>query len=438
MNLLFASDVSIARVIGGAERVLYEETAGLARRNHEVHILTRRLDGHEACEDIIDGVHEWRYDIQGGSGASFLRSTLVHARVRFERLQGRHAFDLLHFHQPFTAFAVLRSAAAAPVRKLYTCHSLAYQEFISRNAKPRSLPGIVRYHCDIRIRRFIEREALRQSDRIIVLSRFTKDLLREAHGIDGTKVDVIPGGVDLERFRPEGEKDAIRRSLGIPGERFVLLTVRNLVTRMGLENLLRSMPDVIREIPEVLLVIGGTGPLRDMLLRITSALGLQNHVCFAGFIPDGRLADYYRMADLFILPTIELEGFGLVTLESLASGVPVLGTPVGGTIEILNRLDPDCLFSDPSPGAIASRIIARHRSYRSHPGLAREDARRCRAFAEQHYSWRLRLDRLEALFEDLRPSSVRTAGSTGAPAPGSGCRADSGTRLRVTADRRQA
>lgn len=418
MNLLFASDVSIARVIGGAERVLYEETAGLARRGHGVHILTRRLPGHASGEAIIDGVREWRYDVRSGNGASFFLSTLVQARARFEQLQGRHAFDLLHFHQPFTAYAVLRSAVARPVRKLYTCHSLAYQEFISRNAKPRSIPARLRYLCEIRIRRFIEREALRQSDRIVVLSRFTKELLREAHGIAGERVDIIPGGVDLERFQPAADKAATRRALGIPGDRFVLLTVRNLVPRMGLENLLEAMTDVVREIPGVLLVIGGTGPLGEKLRRVVSERGIANHVLFAGFIPDERLADYYGMADLFILPTVELEGFGLVTLESLASGVPVLGTPVGGTIEILSRLDSNYLFSDPSPDAMASRIIAKYHSYAARPGLAHDETKRCRAFVKLYYSWSRRLDTLEALYSELRPRAVgptRRPGETARP-----------------------
>ena len=438
MNLLFAADVSIARVIGGAERVLYEESTELARRNHGVHVLTRRLPGHEADDEVIDGVREWRYGIQSGSGSSSLRSALVNARARFEKLQRQYAFDLLHFHQPFTAYAVLRSKTADPVKKLYTCHSLAYQEFISRNAKPRTIPGRIRYHCETRIRRFIERHALRKSDRIIVLSRFTRDLIVEAHRIDAGKIEIIPGGVDLDRFRDSADKGAIRRSLRIPGDRFVLLTVRNLVARMGLENLLHAMPDVVREIPGVLLVIGGTGALRDKLLRITSELGLQNHVRFDGFIPDARLADYYRMADLFILPTLELEGFGLVTLESLAAGVPVLGTPVGGTIEILNRLNPEYLFSNPSPGAMASRIIAKHRAYMSHPGLMRDEAKQCRAFVERHYSWQKRLDLLEALCEELRPSDTPSAGGAGGAGSRSGSRPDSGKHRLPMAFRAQA
>jgi len=118
-----------------------------------------------------------------------------------------------------------------------------------------------------------------------------------------------------------------------------------------------------------------------------------------GFITEDDLPDYYRMADLFVLPTLELEGFGLITLEALASGVPVLGTPVGGTIEILSRLDPRYLFKDAKPDSMASLIIDNCKQFRNNGQLWRDVSARCRAFVEDYYSWECNIDAIERLFE---------------------------------------
>ena len=131
-------------------------------------------------------------------------------------------------------------------------------------------------------------------------------------------------------------------------------------------------------------------------------LGVENHVKFTGFVPEDELPDYYRMADLFILPTRELEGFGLVTLEAMACGVPVLGTPVGGTQEILGKFDPNFLFKDITADSMADLIADNYRIIKDNPGKWAEISRRCRKFVEDHYSWDKNIDALETLFKDDR------------------------------------
>ena len=129
---------------------------------------------------------------------------------------------------------------------------------------------------------------------------------------------------------------------------------------MGLDRLLLAMQTVVEKIPHALLIIGGRGPLKDQLSALVERLALTKHVHMAGFIPEDQLPRYYQMADLFVLPTQELEGFGMVTLEALASGLPVLGTPVGGTNEILPGLDRRLVLSDSNPQTMAQGIIDYH------------------------------------------------------------------------------
>ncbi|MDF1593530.1 MAG: glycosyltransferase [Desulfobacterales bacterium] len=147
------------------------------------------------------------------------------------------------------------------------------------------------------------------------------------------------------RFKPTDDTEKIRQALKLPDSKIILFTVRNLVARMGLENLIKAVQLVVRNAADIYLVIGGAGPLRDQLARMAEQLGVNDCIRFEGFIPEESLPNYYQMADMFILPTKELEGFGLVTLEAMASGVPVLGTPVGGTKEIISRFDSSFMFN---------------------------------------------------------------------------------------------
>jgi glycosyltransferase involved in cell wall biosynthesis len=104
------------------------------------------------------------------------------------------------------------------------------------------------------------------------------------------------------------------------------------------------------------------------------------------------------MADIFILPTKELEGFGLVTLEAMASGLPVLGTPVGGTKEILMDFDSNFLFKGTDPHSIAELILENYHLIKHNPQRWKEISHRCRSFVEHNYSWEKNIDSLEQLF----------------------------------------
>jgi glycosyltransferase involved in cell wall biosynthesis len=168
---------------------------------------------------------------------------------------------------------------------------------------------------------------------------------------------------------------------------------------MGLENLIEALSEVIKIAPDVYMVIGGDGPFRKELEVKSVTLGVKDFIRFEGFIPEEILPDYYRMADLFVLPTKELEGFGLVTLEAMASGVPVLGTPVGGTKEILGKFDPSFIFKDTTPDSIAELIIEKYHIIKEDPEKWSEISTSCRRYVEENYSWEKHVDALERLLK---------------------------------------
>jgi len=399
LNIIFIADVSISNVIGGAERVLFEQATRMARRGHNVHILTRRLPGHRHDQEVVCGVTEWRYNVsRRGAAVSFLKSTWQNSRQLFKSLEYKIRFDGINFHQPFSAIGAVQSPLSRNIKKVYTCHSLSFEEYISRNAEPAGYIAKSLYFLNVYLRKWLENRILKKSDKIVVLSRFTRDKLLRVHRVAPQKVTLIPGGVDLRRFQPAGDKIEIRRRFNIPPQQLVLFTVRNLVPRMGLENLIVALKDVVKSAPDVCLVVGGEGALKGDLMALAARSGLERHVRFAGFIAEDRLPQYYQMADLFVLPTRELEGFGLVTLEALACGLPVLGTPVGGTREILGRFDADLLFENTGPDAMAALILEKCRMIDRNPEEWKNLSKRCRQFVEENYSWEKNVDSLEKIF----------------------------------------
>lgn len=401
MNIVFATDVSIEKIIGGAERVLFEQSTRLAARGHSVHLITRRLPEHRADRETIRGVEEVRCAFEPKGGLRSVAKTWLQARRHLERLHERLPIDCLNIHQPLTAFGLISQAAALGIRSVYTCHSLSAEEYLSRQTGCGTAGRLMRRVC-AEGRNRIEGRVLRRCDRIVALSRYTQEKLRQVHGISNNRVEIVPGGVDLVRFHPAGDKAAARKELSIPEDRFALLTVRNLVPRMGLDNLVLAMKDAAKRVPKALLIIGGHGPLRDELQHLVNHLGLQNHVRMVGFIPEDALARYYQIADLFVLPSLDLEGFGMVTLEALACGLPVLGTPVGGTREILTRWDKRFLLSDHRPQTLAQGIIECHRRLDVRDGEAAAISRRCREFVENHYSWDRNVAALESILAGVR------------------------------------
>lgn len=242
----------------------------------------------------------------------------------------------------------------------------------------------------------VERSVYRRADRFIVLSDAFRDLLVETYGVSRDAIRVVPGGVDVDHFHVAAPRRDARRHLGWPLDRPVVLAVRRLVRRVGLENLIEAMREVRRRCPESLLLIAGSGPLQSELEHRIADADLAEHVRLLGFVPDVDLPLAYRAADLSIVPTVALEGFGLVAVESLAAGTPVLVTPVGGLPEIVRGLSPDLVLQDGTVPTLASALTAAFRGTRSLPS-----GNECRQYAEQYFSWSTVAHRVRSVYEEL-------------------------------------
>jgi glycosyltransferase involved in cell wall biosynthesis len=240
-------------------------------------------------------------------------------------------------------------------------------------------------------KRAIERAAYARSDAFIVLSESFKGVLADRYAVPPDRIRVIPAGVDLARFHPAGDRAEVRRELGI-GRGPSLFAMRRLVRRMGIEVLIDAFAKVHVMHPDAILRLAGTGPLEAELRARAASLGLEGHVEWLGRVSDADLVRHYQAADLTVVPTVALEGFGLITVESLACGTPVVGTTEGGTAEILRPFSPALLVPPKDVDALAERLSAVLSGALEPPAAAA-----CRAYAEGHYGWPVVLEQLEAV-----------------------------------------
>jgi glycogen(starch) synthase len=252
-----------------------------------------------------------------------------------------------------------------------------------------SLPAWVGKRC-------IEQMLYRRPAGFVVLSAAFRDVLCQTYGVPAERVFVIPGGVDVTRFDIPGDRLSARQALGWELDRPVAVILRRLNRRMGIENLIDAMQKVIAAVPRALLLIGGSGPLQAAFEQRIEQRGLSGCVRLLGRIPDEQLPLFYRAADISVIPSIALEGFGLAAAESLACGTPVLVTPVGGLPEVVVDLSPELVLGGKGSDAIAEGLI-RHFSGELRP-LSQEA---CTEYVRKRFDWPIIARRVAAFYRTV-------------------------------------
>jgi 1,2-diacylglycerol 3-alpha-glucosyltransferase len=239
-------------------------------------------------------------------------------------------FDLVHIHTPFMAhYAGVRFARQAGIPVVATYHTF-FEEYLHHYVPmmPRALGRML-------ARRFT-RSQCGQLDAIVVPSEPMRQLLLE-YGIH-TRTQVIPTGLPADRYLP-GDGARFRAQFGIAADRPLLLYVGRVAHEKNIEFLLHSFVVLRRARPDAMLVIAGEGPAREHLRQLAAQLGIAPHMQFIGYLDRERgLADCYAAADVFVFAS-RTETQGLVLLEALAQGRPVVSTAILGTASILQ---PSC------------------------------------------------------------------------------------------------
>lgn len=242
----------------------------------------------------------------------------------------------------------------------------------------------------------LERRVYRRASRFIVLSEAFGKVLAERHGVDPSRIRVIPGGVDSARFSVTETRSEARVRLDWPANRPILFVVRRLVRRMGLENLIDGVRHARTLVPDLLVLVAGSGPLARELEERCVVQGVERNVRLLGYLHDDLLPLAYRAADLSIVPSVSLEGFGLIVAESLAAGTPVLVTGVGGLPETIEDLSPQCVIRDGGPAALGSAIADAFRG-----GMTLPTAAECSRHARERFDWRGVVEKVRQTYAEV-------------------------------------
>ena len=280
----------------------------------------------------------------------------------------------------------------------------------------RSIPHVVHFHgpwaaesaaegaawWKVALKRRLERKAYRPAQRLITLSNAFKQILLRDYGVAADRVRVVPGGIDASRYAVAETRTEARQKLKWPVDRPIVLTVRRLSRRMGLDRLVEAVSLLRQQVPDVLVYIGGKGEQADALARQIDAANLADNVRMIGFVPEADLALAYRAADVSVVPTRALEGFGLVCLESLASGTPVLVTPVGGLPEVVTGLDPKLVMNSGEPADIANALADALLRLENLPSA---DA--CQSYARENFDWSVIAPRVMAVYAEAIDEHAR-------------------------------
>lgn len=246
----------------------------------------------------------------------------------------------------------------------------------------------------VAVKRMIESRVYRRADRFIVLSAAFAQILEREYRIKRERIVIVPGGVDAGRYGVTGSRREARERLHLPLDRPLILSVRRLIHRVGLEGLIDAMARVRKAAPEALLLIAGRGALAADLARRIAEHNLQDHVRLLGFIAEEDLPWLYRACDVSIVPSVALEGFGLPTIESLAAGTPVLVTPVGGLPETVDALDPALVLADTSTASLADGMVAALRDLVRLPS-----PESCAHYVREHFDWPVVARKVLAVYE---------------------------------------
>ncbi len=336
------------------------------RAGWRVDALTGTLDGF-GWHDRFDAVHavEWSRD-------PLALGRVIGAVRRVREIVDTGRYDLVHVHTPVasfvTRFALRRRDPARGPRVVYTAHGF---HFHPGGAPARNAVFLA-----------LEKLAARWTDWLVVMNREDETAARRWRFLPDDRIRRMPGiGVDLRQYAPERVTPAaaqrVRDELRL-GDAPVVLMVAELVPRKRHADLLRAFAALPHEpsLDRARLLLAGEGPLREQATREAEALGLGERVRFLGFRPD--VPALMRAADVVVLPS-EQEGLPRCVLEAMALGVPVVGTRIRGTAELLEDGAGALVELGDVPG-LASAI----RELLLDPGAAAELARRGRERARRY------------------------------------------------------
>jgi D-inositol-3-phosphate glycosyltransferase len=390
---------------GGMNVYVRDLSRELTRRGVAVDVFTRSQDPHVAhvCPNDL-GPGSYVYHVQAGPESPYDKRLVYQYLPEFisevQRIaaeQGRR-YDVIHSHYWLSGLVAqeLRASWGRPFVHMF--HTLGHlKDMVAQRPEDHEPP----------VRMESEAAIMRAADRLVAASPLEKSQMATLYGADPCKVEVISPGVDLTLFYPRDSVKAKVR-LGLCPDRHVVLFVGRIEPLKGIDTLLRAMALVTQQIPgwrdEVCVaIIGGDASVPTEALdaemarlhRLRLDLGLEDLVTFLGARAQDSLPDYYSVADVVVMPS-HYESFGMVALEAMACGTPVVASRVGGLAYTVLDGVTGLHVPERDPDALGLEIVRLIQN----PTLRERLGRQAQQVA-QCYGWPAITDRIVDLYSDM-------------------------------------
>lgn len=345
MRILMLSWEYPPKIIGGISRVVYDLARHLGENGNDVHVLTCWDTGTKEFE-IEGNVTVHRVHVYNYTSDNFVEWVM---QLNFSMLEyaiklvQNNNFDIIHAHDWLVAYTarILKNAYAIPV--ITTIHATEYGRNNGlHNDMQRNISNI-------------EKWLMHESDYLIVNSKYMKEQLVSIFNINKDKISIISNGVDLNKFDEIYFDQNFRNNYAAQNEKIVFFVGR-LVNEKGVHVLIDAIPKILKNYNDVKFVIAGKGPCLNNLIDQSRRLNVLDRIYFTGFVSEEVLLKLYKCSDIAVFPST-YEPFGIVALEGMVAGIPVVVSDTGGFDEIVNHKENGMKFYSGNSNSLADCII---------------------------------------------------------------------------------
>jgi len=380
MDLVNDASYTKAYAHGGTEIAAYYLALEMAKKGNNVHVFTSSIDYRDS-DEIEKDMKIHRYGTNFKIASANVALKLINKPLKYN-------LDIVHSHSPIP-YSDLPAMFYAKKKKVPYVLTYQFDGQETGGSFVRNT-GVKVYN------RYLLKKVLNYADMIIATTQsYAKESMFLRYYQD--KITIIPNGINIEEFNRGYSKEECRKKLGLPTDKHIILFFGSLVAYKGPDILLRAFSMVKNSISDVQLVFAGRGEMLEELKIISRKFNLERDITFAGFVSEDLKPLYYTAADIFCLPSTNLgESFGIVNLEAIACGTPVVSTRLGGIPDVIEEGKNGLLAEPNNEKSLAEKLIQ----------LLEDDdlARKMGDYGKQKvndYSWERIAEKTEDVYKEL-------------------------------------
>lgn len=386
MNIVIIARIYIDEYMGGSVKYYTDLAESFVRlEGCSVHIISGTKFEEKAGSHCFNGVQVHKIFLPfHNSLLNYLYRNWMYTR-KLKQIHHNSPVDLVNIQEGGFLLFIKKDRGLKLIPCIYTVHAAVHYEilydYLKLKNKLNIISRIIKYP-KMKLQyykfKFAEESDMKYSKRIILMSDYVRGHIKKFYRSNfEVKIRKFPIGIIDAYFHQ------IQSPKGFVDET-VFFTLRRLEPRMGIDKLLFAIKIISKKLGSlnVHFIIGGQGSLQKELRELAQKLEIENLVSFVGFLSEDEKLKYYNRANAFILPTQELEGFGIVIIEAWAANVPVIATNAGAIPELLNPISPELLAMGTGENEIAEKI-----EYFIKNRLLYLKSTKFRDYAFKHYRW---------------------------------------------------